>query len=270
MLAVRSEGRRTAADMQGLQHGIDFSLAEYRLLERLDIADKTNALGHVGGHFSLEGAAADKGDHRVQVLGVNAKGGFQDFEVLVVLPQRVLEFEAAFVELLRPLRLLLAAEDPAVHVLRFQHEDAVGREEYVVDLRGAVRRVQGDVVQAAVGLLVQLPMSEQAHQQFTDLPFGPWRFEEADQQGRWDQPEQAVYKRAKNKADVHIFFREQSRLSGARYTSEQACRNPDAWHTRIMANCFQSLKRIATIVLWPLGGYARFGGFSQGRVWPTR
>lgn len=164
------------------------------------------------------------------MLGADAKGGFQGFEVFVVLPQRVLELEGAFVELLRPLRLLLAAEDPAAHVLRFQHEDAVGREEYVVDLRGAVWRVQGDVVQAAVGLLVQLPVGEQAHQEFTDLPLGPGRFEQADQQGRWDQPEQAVYKRAKNKADVHIFFREQSRLSGALCTSEQACRNPDAWH----------------------------------------
>ncbi|MNO06260.1 hypothetical protein D3C81_2279750 [compost metagenome] len=74
--------------------------------------------------------------------------------MLVVLPQRVLEFEGAFVELLRPLGLFLAAEDPAAHVLRFQHEDAVGREEYVVDLCGAVRRVQSDVVQAAVDLLV--------------------------------------------------------------------------------------------------------------------
>ena len=119
----------------------------------------------------------------------------------------------------------------------------------MVDLRGAVRGVQGDVVQAAVGLLVQMLLGEQAYQQFADLPLGPGRFEQADQQGYWDQPEQAVYKRAKNEADVHIFFREQSRLSGARCTSEQACRNPVAWHTRIMANCFQSLKGIATIVL---------------------
>ena len=96
----------------------------------------------------------------MQVLGVNAKGGFQGFEVLVVLAQRVLEFERVLVELLRPLRLLLAAEDPAAHILRFQHEDAVGREEHVVDLRGAVWRVQGDIVQASVGLLIQLPMGE--------------------------------------------------------------------------------------------------------------
>lgn len=118
------------------------------------MADKADALGDVGRHFGFKGAAADKGDHRVQVLGVYAKGGFQRFKVFVVLSQRVLEFEGAFVELLRPLRLLFAAEDPAAHILRFQHEDAVGREEYVVDLRGAVWCVQGDVVQAAVGLIV--------------------------------------------------------------------------------------------------------------------
>ena len=52
---------------------VDFSCAEHRLLECLDIADKADALGDVGRHFGFEGAAADKGDHRVQVLWVNAK-----------------------------------------------------------------------------------------------------------------------------------------------------------------------------------------------------
>src|SRR5690606_8837660 len=128
-----------------------------------------------GASAGFNSAAAGKGDDRVQVLGVNAKGGFQRFEVLVVLPQRILEFEGAFVELLRPLRLLLAAEDPTAHILRFQHEDAVRREEYVIYLRGAVWRVQGDVVQAAVGLLVQLPMGKQPHQEFANMTLGPRR-----------------------------------------------------------------------------------------------
>lgn len=92
MLVVGSEGRGTAAGLHGLQHGVDFSLNEYLLMERLDVTDKTDALGHVGRNFGFEGAAADKGDDRVQVLGVNTKGGFQGFEVLVVLLQRVLEF----------------------------------------------------------------------------------------------------------------------------------------------------------------------------------
>ncbi|MNU11222.1 hypothetical protein D3C72_2589080 [compost metagenome] len=61
------------------------------------------------------------------MFGINAQGGFQGLEVFVVLPQRVLEFVGALVDFLRPLRLLFAAEDPAAHVLRFQHEDAEGR-----------------------------------------------------------------------------------------------------------------------------------------------
>ena len=86
MLAVGGECWRAAAGVQGVQHGVYFSLAKYRLLERFDVVNKTDALGDVGRHFGFEGAAADKGDHRVQVLGVNAKGGFQRFEVFVVLP----------------------------------------------------------------------------------------------------------------------------------------------------------------------------------------
>lgn len=96
----------------------------------------------------------------MQVLGVKAKRGFNRLEVLVVLSQRVLEFESALVDLLRPLRLFFTAEDPAAHVLRLQHEDAIGREKNVIDLRGAVWGIEGDVVQAAIYLLIQLPMSE--------------------------------------------------------------------------------------------------------------
>lgn len=111
----------------------------------------------------------------MQVLGINAKGRFQGFEMLVVLPQRVLEFEGVLVELLRPLWLFLAAKNPAAHVLRFQHEEAIGREEYVVNLRGAIWRVQGDVVQATVGLLIQLPMGKQPYQEFTNMTLCPGR-----------------------------------------------------------------------------------------------
>ncbi|MCY1216259.1 hypothetical protein D9M72_281310 [compost metagenome] len=170
----------------------------------MDIANKADALGDVSWHFGFEGAAAHERDDRMQMLGADAQGVFQSFEVLVVLPQRVLEFERALVELLRPLCLLFAAEDPAADVLRFHHEDAVGREENVVDLRSAVRRVQGDVVQAAVGLLVQLPMGEQAHQQFTDLPFGPVRFEQADQQSCWDEPGQHAPELGDYRAVIHL------------------------------------------------------------------
>lgn len=72
MLAVGGERRRAAAGLQSVQHGVDFGLAA-------DIADKANALGHVGWHFGLEGTAADEGNDLVQMLGADAKGGFQGF-----------------------------------------------------------------------------------------------------------------------------------------------------------------------------------------------
>ena len=71
------------------------------------------------------------------MLGVNAKGGFQGFEVFVVLPQRVLEFESAVVELLRPLRLLLAAENPTCVIFGFYDKYPENRNIDMVDLRRA-------------------------------------------------------------------------------------------------------------------------------------
>ncbi len=62
MFAVRSQSWCAATGLQGEQHGVDFGLAEYRLLKRLDIPDKADALSHISRHFGLESAAADEGD----------------------------------------------------------------------------------------------------------------------------------------------------------------------------------------------------------------
>lgn len=189
VLAVGGPRRRPAAFLQGAQQRIHLGLAEYRLPERLDVTDEPGALGHVGRHISFERTAADEGDDRVQVLRRNAERGLQRLEVLVVLPQRVLELEALLVELLRPLRLVLAAEDPAAHVLGFQHEHAEAREEHMVDLRRAVRGRQRHVVQTAIGLLVQSPVREQANPQLADIPLCPGRLQEAEQEYQRHEPD---------------------------------------------------------------------------------
>lgn len=204
MLAVGGECRCAAAGLQSAQHGADFGLAEHRLLERLDIANEADAFGDIGRHIGLEGAAADENDDGVQVFLADTKQRLNGLEVLVVLAKRILKFVGALVDLLRPLRLLLAAEDPAGHVLRFQHKDAVAREEDVVDLRGAVRRVQRDVVQAAVGLLVELQVCKQADEGFANVPFRPRRLEQAEQEYGRNEPGQHVEYRCKDKAEVHF------------------------------------------------------------------
>lgn len=135
-------------------------------------------MGDVGWHFGFEGATANEGYDRVQVLGANAKRRFQGLEVFVVLTQRVLEFEGALREVLRPL-CLLAVEDPDAHALLFQHKDVVDREEHVVYLRGAVGRTQSDLMQLAVDILVELSMDKEEHEKLANMPFGPRRFEQA-------------------------------------------------------------------------------------------
>ena len=82
MLAVGGVCRRASPGLEGIQHGFDFGRTEHWLPERLDVADKADSLGDVGRHIGFEGTAADEGDDRMQVLGVDAKGGFQGLEVL--------------------------------------------------------------------------------------------------------------------------------------------------------------------------------------------
>lgn len=72
MFAVRGESGRAPACLQGVDQGGDLGVAEHRLLEGFDVADKADALGDVRGHGGLEGAAAYEGDDRVQVLGGDA------------------------------------------------------------------------------------------------------------------------------------------------------------------------------------------------------
>lgn len=84
----------------------------------------------------------------------------------------------------------------------------------MVDLRGAVWRVQGDIVQAAVGLLVQLPMGKQPHQEFADVALGPRRLEQADQQHQRDNPAQRAPDLRDDRGEVHFLSLGNPELTG--------------------------------------------------------
>jgi hypothetical protein len=72
---------------------------------------------------------------------------------------------------LRPVRVPLAAENPAAHVLRLNYKDSEGRHEDVIDLRRAVCSRNDDAVNAPVGILIQEhPHSERCHS-LADPPF---------------------------------------------------------------------------------------------------
>ncbi len=60
VLALGRRCWRSTARLQSLQQGVDLKLRKYWLPKGFD---KTDALGDVGRHDGLEGAAAGEGDH---------------------------------------------------------------------------------------------------------------------------------------------------------------------------------------------------------------
>ena len=96
---------------------------------------------------------------------------FQRLCMPIVLVQRVLKTELLAVERLRPLRLLLVAENPAFHVLRLDHEDAVTRDDDVVNLGRAVGRGDRDVVEVAVHVAIEDDLLGNGQHGFADPPF---------------------------------------------------------------------------------------------------
>ncbi len=68
-------------------------------------------------------------------------------QVFEVLMERVLELGLSPVDHLRPSALIGASKDPALHVLGFDDEHAVGRHDKMVDLGSSAARGQGQVVE---------------------------------------------------------------------------------------------------------------------------
>ena len=124
--------------------------------------------------------------------------------MFVVLSQWILKFERAAIKLLCPLRLIRRAENPAAHILGFQHEDAEGRDKHMVDLRGAIWRVQGDIVHAAINAFIQPSAREQTHLPLADMSLGPGRFEQSEQHYQGNEPGQGRQEVRDEGGEVHF------------------------------------------------------------------
>lgn len=125
-------------------------IGEQRFAMPADIARQAVS-EDVAGHGGLQFRLADEEDNRVHAGSGQAQVFFEAAEMPIVLLQWVLEAERFFIELLRPLAVLLVAIDPAIHGLGFNDEEAVSRDDQVVDLCGAVGSGDDDVVELAVG-----------------------------------------------------------------------------------------------------------------------
>ena len=180
MRDVRGTRGRQAAGLQLLHQALHLPGVKHGLRERENETHAPAAIGHVGGHVGFERAAPHKHNHRVNGLRRHLQRGLQRLGVLVVLAQRVLEPEAALEDFLRPLGLPLAAKNPTLHIFGFNRKNAKARHDHMVNLRAAVGRGKGDVVQRKVHRLVQLPAQHEAHKPLPDMPLAP----RTAQQGR--------------------------------------------------------------------------------------
>ena len=121
-----------------------------------DISGQSANADDIVRHVRLELGVSGEHDHGKELVLSDLEQGFKFLDVFVVLPERVLEGIFALAEGLRPLGMVRVSEDPSAHILSFDDEDAIFRNDDVVDLRGAVCRGEGDVVELAVPFRVEL------------------------------------------------------------------------------------------------------------------
>ena len=105
----------------------------------LDIGD-VSSVHHVRRHCCLECAVAPKHHDGVESLMRKPQELGERPGVTIVLARWVLKASLLAVEKLRPLRLFLVSEDPAVHVLGLNHKDAEARDKHMIDLRSPAIR----------------------------------------------------------------------------------------------------------------------------------
>jgi NADH-quinone oxidoreductase subunit H len=91
----------------------------------------------------------------MHLVGAEPKQSLQGFYVLIVLMEWVLELVVGSENLLGPVTLMRAAENPTFHILGFYNENTKLRNQNMVDLCGAVFRGEGGVLDQMVAGFIQ-------------------------------------------------------------------------------------------------------------------
>lgn len=121
------------------------------LLDKAGIASRSNVVRHWGLEFTF----APEHHQRDQLRFVYAKKRLQRFGMAIILVKRILKPVFLAKQTLCPLRALHIPEYPAIHVLGLNDEDAVLRDDDVVDLSRAMLGLQRNVVQGDVDFRVE-------------------------------------------------------------------------------------------------------------------
>lgn len=155
MLPMRFERRLQPAGCNLGADSHNLTVTEDRLRFAFDESEIAAQIDHIVRHGRLELVVSDEDDQGKYLFRIKFQRRLQRLGVLVVLAQRVLEFARVPVNLLGPHILLGIAENPAFHILGFDDEHAIARDDDMIDLRGAVLGRQSHVFKQRVDFFIE-------------------------------------------------------------------------------------------------------------------
>lgn len=154
MLPARSSALGKHAVLQSGCNFLNFLVGEHYVCVALNVSGVASA-HDVGREGCLELALAPEHYDRHELAVINTQKFRQCFGVAIVLAKWVLEFVFLPENALCPLRILLVAENPAIHVFRFDYEYSVSRHNDMVNLRCSIARRDSDVVDVNVDIGIE-------------------------------------------------------------------------------------------------------------------
>lgn len=110
---------------------------------------------YVGRNARLKFTVADKHDHGMKEAVIQFKELGEALGMPVILPQRVLKLGFVSVNGLRPGVMIGVSKNPSLHIFGFDDENAVRRNNHMVDLGGSIGSSDNHVMKTAIGSLTQ-------------------------------------------------------------------------------------------------------------------
>ena len=110
---------------------------------------------YVGRHARLKFTVADKHDHGMKKAVIQLKELGKALGMPIILTKRVLKLGFVSVNGLRPIVMIGVSKNPSLHILGFDDENAVRRNNHMIDLGGSIRGSDNHVMKTAIGNVTQ-------------------------------------------------------------------------------------------------------------------
>lgn len=145
-------------------------LVERRGVEAPDVVSQSRTQ-HVGWHGRLKLAFANEEHDGAEQLSLQFQKLSKAFDVAVILTKRILKPILVTVDALTPGAVLLAAENPTLHVLGLDYEDTEYGNQNMIQLCCAILRRKNDVINAPIEVFIESQPQAERGQLFSEPAF---------------------------------------------------------------------------------------------------